>query len=452
MMNRRILLENTLKGLSSLPFLSLGKTVVAAENTPKRFVLFYTHQGAVTDTWQLAGESQVLTADLLHENVTLYPLANWAQYLTVIDGVALVSGERDGNANGFRHETSAAQILTGSMTELLGGVPIGTQKSLDQVIAENIALDNQFLSLEWGVGTPFNSPCYLMEGLNLPPLTNPQNIFHHLQGAQYNITISDQQGNFEEFDNHFGDLSRGLSDEDIAQLEAHQEMLQEWHQRDQGISTLKESCDFPEEPENLDDYNQDFTEILSLLQLAFSCDLARVISLNMGQLPMTYLRESTGNVHAELAHNIFNDPIAYELMTQYNVLHANHFAALLEMLANTTDPLGNGESLLENTLILWISNLGDGSHCYNDLPVIVAGGGHFSTLKMGHYIRLTETSPVYHWNGGTYSNDMGVPHQRLLNSIALQFGIDEHAFDMEKLVSEDGDILAASGVIAEILT
>ena len=53
----------------------------------------------------------------------------------------------------------------------------------------------------------------------------------------------------------------------------------------------------------------------------------------------------------------------------------------------------DGSTLLDNTLFTYGSRLGDGStHQYNDLPIVVAGGGRH--LKQGQHINMPEGTPL----------------------------------------------------------
>ena len=53
----------------------------------------------------------------------------------------------------------------------------------------------------------------------------------------------------------------------------------------------------------------------------------------------------------------------------------------------------DGTTLLDNTLFTYGSGLGDGStHQYNDLPIIVGGGG--KQTKSGLHINLPEGTPL----------------------------------------------------------
>ena len=77
----------------------------------------------------------------------------------------------------------------------------------------------------------------------------------------------------------------------------------------------------------------------------------------------------------------------------------------------------NGSSLLDNTLFTYGSGLGDGStHQYNDLPIIVAGGGE--RTKRGMHIHMNEGTPLANlWL--TQAKMMGVP----LDSFADSTGV-----------------------------
>ena len=53
----------------------------------------------------------------------------------------------------------------------------------------------------------------------------------------------------------------------------------------------------------------------------------------------------------------------------------------------------DGSTLLDNALVTYGSGLGDGAtHQYNDLPIIVAGGG--KKVKSGQHINMREGTPL----------------------------------------------------------
>ena len=74
----------------------------------------------------------------------------------------------------------------------------------------------------------------------------------------------------------------------------------------------------------------------------------------------------------------------------------------------------DGTSLLDNTLFTYGSGLGDGStHQYNDLPIIVAGGGR--RVISGNHINMAEGTPLANlWL--TQARMMGLEMDRFADS------------------------------------
>ena len=71
--------------------------------------------------------------------------------------------------------------------------------------------------------------------------------------------------------------------------------------------------------------------------------------------------------------------------------HVEQFAYLVEKL--DAIELADGNSLLDHTLFTYGSGLGDGStHQYNDLPIVVAGGGKH--IRSGRHINMPEGTPL----------------------------------------------------------
>lgn len=71
--------------------------------------------------------------------------------------------------------------------------------------------------------------------------------------------------------------------------------------------------------------------------------------------------------------------------------YMQQFAYILDKMDKVEEP--DGSSLLDNTLVTYGSGLGDGStHQYNDLPIIVAGGG--KRTRSGQHIHMSEGTPL----------------------------------------------------------
>ena len=78
-------------------------------------------------------------------------------------------------------------------------------------------------------------------------------------------------------------------------------------------------------------------------------------------------------------------------MAKINAFHVSLFAYYLEKLKATAE--GDG-TLLDHSLILYGSGMGDPNvHSHVNLPIIVAGGGT-GTVKGGRHIKYAEPTPL----------------------------------------------------------
>ena len=94
--------------------------------------------------------------------------------------------------------------------------------------------------------------------------------------------------------------------------------------------------------------------------------------------------------HHPLTHH-GNDPAKVARMAKINAFHVSLFAYYLERLKAT--PEGDG-TLLDHSLILYGSGMGDPNvHSHRDLPILVAGGGA-GRLKGGRHIKYAEPTPM----------------------------------------------------------
>lgn len=92
--------------------------------------------------------------------------------------------------------------------------------------------------------------------------------------------------------------------------------------------------------------------------------------------------------------------------------HMEQYAYLLEKMEEIEE--ADGSTLLDNTIFTYGSGLGDGStHQYNDLPIIMAGGG--KQVKAGQHINMPEGTPLANlWL--TQAKMMGVETKRFADS------------------------------------
>ena len=113
--------------------------------------------------------------------------------------------------------------------------------------------------------------------------------------------------------------------------------------------------------------------------------------------------------HHQMSHN---QTKMIDDLLKVDHFHMQQFAYLLEKMKAIEE--AEGTTLLDNTLFTYGSGLGDGStHQYNDLPIVVAGGG--PRLTSGQHINMPEGTPLANlWL--TQAQIMGAPLNHFADS------------------------------------
>ena len=113
--------------------------------------------------------------------------------------------------------------------------------------------------------------------------------------------------------------------------------------------------------------------------------------------------------HHQMSHN---QTKMIDDLLKVDRFHMEQYAYLVNKMDEIKE--ADGSSLLDNTLFTYGSGLGDGStHQYNDLPIIVAGGGQ--RVKSGNHINMPEGTPLANlWL--TQARMMGLEMKRFADS------------------------------------
>ena len=275
-------------------------------------------------------------------------------------------------------------FLTGVKSSEARGLPDGGI-SLDQRAAEFVGSRTRFPSLTIGSEDGLHGGCrisWTRTGTRVPPITGPRELFRQLfidGSASEKLKAIDSiamKGSI--LDAVLGDaksLSRRVNKDDgrkldeylnsVREVESKLELDQHW----QNIPKPKPSIDRPED----EGLTKDLPKLYDLIAIALQTDSTRVATLEVGG---SFAASDLGirkGYHSLSHHGKVQANI--DLLVQIERYQVEQFARFLDKLSSLKDT-GTDTSLLDNTMALFGSGMGNAnSHTNNDLPIVLAGGG-----------------------------------------------------------------------------
>ncbi|MEM7156798.1 MAG: DUF1552 domain-containing protein [Myxococcota bacterium] len=431
---------------------------------PKRLIVLVTQHGAWMPTWAMnpAGnptdavwEQDLTTLSESDFSRSLAPLHPWRARTIAIEGLSMVSGDID-PAGVLRHEIGQIHVLTGNEVEMVSGLPVGRSPSIDQLIANHIALPDRLRSVELSVGGVAPVVNYRDR---LQPLLGEsrmsvahERLFGLVNGASGANAATLEQGRVLSLvEERYQLLANQLSAEDQQKVGVHRDLISDLQSQIEGLKSA--SCEVPELG-SVDNYAGEWTAAVSMLTAAMSCDLVRVATVNLSTLPGEAIGINGEDVHDAYAHQLASSQEAVDAMTNYTAYHAAEVAELLTAL--DAIPEGNG-TMLDNTLVLWTSELADGIHSLDRMPNMLFGG---QTWNMGRYLHYPSDTPyeAWVWDGNRRSS-AGRPHQKLLSSVMRAFDVPDpdtgeqwSAMPIRELRGMGGATIDCTGVLDELWT
>ncbi len=144
--------------------------------------------------------------------------------------------------------------------------------------------------------------------------------------------------------------------------------------------------------------------IIENIVQAFACDVTRVLSLEFWEggdpvFPTEFPSGNnpfvTGNWH-DILHNtpsLSGNPTHGDAIAASYGLFAKTFTSLVQRLAAFIEP--DGSRLLDNTLVLWVSEMGHGAwHDCSNLPVVLAGMRSGFPMGQGRHVALSQRASM----------------------------------------------------------
>lgn len=400
-----------LRGLGTtvaLPLLdAMIPAATAMASTPakpvRRLGYIFIPMGSDINRWTPPGEGS-----LTELSPILRPLESVKDYVTAITNMELK------NAYPGTHATSNSAYLSCATAKLTESTDYYLGRTVDQIAAKEIGQGTRLPSLELGmdlldiVGQCDDGyACVYQNNLSwsspttpLPYEAHPRKVFERLFGEggsaeERTKTLKKKASLLDRVKSDISRLQRELGADDRTKVDQYLDSVREVERRIQlaeaGV-TENPTPDY-ERPVGVPAAYADHARLMFDLQvLALQADITRVITFQLARETSTrsYNEIGISEPHHPLTHH-GNDPEKIAKMAKINEYHVSLFAYLLEKLKATPD--GDG-SLLDHSMYLYGSGMGNpNAHDHTNLPIVVAGGGA-GRLKGGRHVRYTEPTPL----------------------------------------------------------
>ena len=383
---------------------ALTATARTAANPVRRLGFVYLPMGAAPGKWSPGGEGAITELSPI-----LNPLAPFLNQVTVLSNLEHKNAYAAGN-----HATANCTFLSGVRAKFTDGSDYEMGTTVDQIAAKQLGGDTLLPSLElatdfsYVVGNCDNGyACVYMNTLSwsspttpLPTEADPRVVFERMFGD--GGTAAERKAELRKsgsiLDWVLGDmarLQRKLGPGDRTKVAGYLDSVREIERRIQRAESdaalaVTTSIDRPlGAPQAWEDHVK---LMFDLQVLALQADITRVISFQLARevSTRTYPQIGVPEAHHPTSHHQ-NDPEKLAKLEKINTYHVSLFAYLLEKLKATPD--GEG-SLLDNSMYLFGSGMGNPDvHDHSKLPILVAGGAA-GTMKGGRHINYAAPTPL----------------------------------------------------------
>ncbi|MDX2054844.1 MAG: DUF1552 domain-containing protein [Polyangiaceae bacterium] len=427
-----------------LPFLSqTQRSVQAAPGShPQRLVVVFHGEGTMLDRFTPTSVGSNFELSPL-----LQPLTTHKQKLTVISGLDnKVASAMGGNG----HNKAGRSIVT---AQTFSNAPNGggdngdaNGPSIDQVIASRIQEATRLKSVGLGISCSGVGEYQIFYAgkddpvsLQNNPLTAFDSLFSSLPmgGAPApapTLTLRDRlragRGSIlDTVAQNFDALVKRVGKEDRDRLVLHAEKIRELERLSSSVSMPPSpgaACGRPDlglaQGFNVCDADQEPLVAKAQMKnaaMALACDVTRVATVQFTDYDsprFSFLGKGIpgdySNWHAMIHRDGGLKPGRDDMVFAGMSYYSSQVALLLDELAAIDD--GDGQTLLDNTLVLWISEFGEGgSHDTSQIPVVLAGGAG-GKLKTGQHLSFA--------NQNRTTNDLFVTMLNIFGGTDTSFG------------------------------
>src|SRR3954465_15773736 len=262
--------------------------------------------------------------------------------------------------------------------------------SLDQYIAERIGHLTRFQSLTLGVNVQQGqrSLSWTGSGVLIPCEEKAADVFGRLflQGTKAEMETQMRKlelgesildavaGQAKSLQRTVGPRDRDRLDQyftSVRDLEQRMQMSREWERKPKP----KVTAPMPLDPASPREYMDKVKLMYDMARLAFETDSTRSISLMLDSVNSPAI-EFGDHKTTDGYHNLSHHGKSTDKLAQLKTIDEWHMKLLAELFSELKNVKEEGEPLLDRTMILYGSNLGNANtHVTTNMPTIFAGGG-----------------------------------------------------------------------------
>jgi hypothetical protein len=262
--------------------------------------------------------------------------------------------------------------------------------SLDQYCAERVGHLTRFPSLTLGVNVARGqrSLSWTGTGALIPCEERPSEVFRRLflQGSPKEVAdqvrrLDQGRSVMDAVAGQLGDLKRGLGSGDrdrldqyltgVRDLEKRLAAAREWETRPKPAVSAKPPTDANDPKE----YMEKVRLMYDVARLAFETDSTRFVTLMLDSVNSPTIAVQ-GAAITDGYHNLSHHGKSAAKLSQLRAIDQWHMHLLADLFGKLKGFREGGATLLDRTMVLYGSNLGNANtHVTTNLPVLLAGGG-----------------------------------------------------------------------------
>ncbi len=425
---RRTLLKSAGASLA-LPLLdAMIPAATAWAQTPARPVprlgFVFVPMGSDQARWTPPGQG---TLDQLSPILT--PLAPVKDQVTVLTNMRLPS------AYPGTHDTSNSAFLSAASAKHTESSDYFSGTTVDQIAANQLGRQTQVASLQLAMDlNPLAGVCnngyscvyqnclsWSSPTTPLPSEAHPRVVFERLFGEGGNAearraALRHRASLLDSFTRDIARFKQRVGVSDRARLDQYLDSVRQVEREIERAEKAAADNKTPDldRPVGVPAAFADHAKLMFDLQiLAFQADITRVIAfqLTREQSNRTYPEIGVLDPHHPTSHH-GNDPVKVAQIAKINTYHVSLFSAFLQRMKATPD--GDG-SLLDHSVYLYGSGMGNPSlHDHENLPILVAGGAA-TGLKGGRHIRFEKGTNLANLHL-TLLDRVGIPLDSFMDS------------------------------------